>query len=460
MEIEKIVSRQKEFYNTHILNEVDFRIKKLKLLKTNIIKYEKKIYEALEKDLGKSKIESYMCEVGMVLEDLTYIIKNLKKWSKKHYVHTPIAQFPSLSYRKPIGYGVVLILSPWNYPFLLSIQPLVGAIAAGNCVVLKPSEFSPNTSSVMKEILSEVFEENYVSIILGDKDVAQELLEQKFDYVFYTGGSRVGKIVMEEAAKKLIPVTLELGGKSPCIVDTESNYKLAAKRIIFGKLLNCGQTCVAPDYILINKDIKDEFVKYLIDYIREFISEDSLNNIEYPKIINEKQFNRLIEIVEADKEKIVFGGKYNKEKLKIEPTIIDIKNIEDNNKCMEEELFGPILPIIDYTSIEEAIDYINKREKPLALYLFTNNKKNEELITSHINFGGGCINDTVIHLANTKLGFGGIGNSGIGEYHGKFSFDTFSHYTSIVKKSTLIDLPMRYHPYTKFNEKIIRLFMK
>ena len=459
MKIEKILERQKEFYNTSIINEVDFRIEKLKLLKTNIIKYEKKIYEALEKDLGKSQIESYMCEVGMVLEDLTYIIKNLKKWSKKKYVHTPIAQFPSVCYRKPIGYGTVLILSPWNYPFLLSIQPLAGAIAAGNCVVLKPSEFSPNTSNIIKTLLNEVFQEEYVCTILGNKNIAEELLKQKFDYIFYTGSSRVGKIVMEEAAKKLIPVTLELGGKSPCIVDNNSNYKLAAKRIVFGKLLNCGQTCVAPDYIFVNKQIKKEFIKYLIDYINYFVSNNSLGNKEYPKIINEKQFNRLIDILEADKNNIIYGGKYNKEKLKIEPTIIDVDNIS-NSKCMNEEIFGPILPVIEYENIDTVIKYIKYNPKPLALYLFTKSKKTENIILNNIQFGGGCINDTIIHLANSKLGFGGIGNSGIGEYHGKFSFDTFTHYISIVKKSNLIDLPMRYHPYTKLNEKIIRLFMK
>ena len=458
--IEEIIKKQKEFYENLKMYDVDYRIQKLKKLKKVIKESEVKICKALKKDLGKTSVESYMTEIGMVLEDLSYIIKHIKRWSKKRYVTTPLSQFPSLSYRKPTGYGVVAILSPWNYPFLLSIQPLVGAIAAGNTVILKPSEYSPNTSNIIKEILSIVFDDQYVTTVLGEKEIAEELLKQKLDYIFYTGSTNVGRIVMKEAADKLIPVTLELGGKSPCIVDKNSNYKLAAKRVAFGKLLNCGQTCVAPDYIFVQKEIKKEFIKELINCIKKFIGEYSLKNNEYPKIINEKQFNRLIDILEADKQKIVFGGKYDSEKLKIEPTIIDIKDIENYNKCMEEEIFGPILPIIEYNEIEEVTEYINSKEKPLALYLFTNNKKIEKLIINKIQFGGGCINDTVIHLANNKLGFGGIGNSGIGMYHGKFSFDTFTHYTSILKKSTLIDLPMRYHPYTKFNEKIIKLFMK
>ena len=458
MEVKEIFLKQKEFYNKHIIDNVDYRINKLKLLKKVIKENESNICKALELDLGKSNIESYMTEVGMVLEDLSYIIKNLKKWSKDEIVSTPLAQFPSISYRKKVGYGVVLIISPWNYPFLLSIQPLVGAIAAGNLVILKPSEFSPNSSNMMKEILSKVFEEEYVSTILGDKEVSEELLKLDFDYIFYTGSTRVGKIVMESAAKKLIPVTLELGGKSPCIVDKDSNYKMAAKRIIFGKLLNAGQTCVAPDYVLVNKEIKEKFISYLIKYIKEFLGENPLENKEYPKIISNKHLVRLINLIK--KEKVVYGGNYNKETSKIEPTIMNIEENELNLNVMQEEIFGPILPILEFSEIQEAIDYINKKEHPLALYLFTNNKNTEKLVTSSIKFGGGCINDTVIHLANTKLGFGGIGNSGMGSYHGKFSFDTFTHYTSIVKKSTITDLPMRYHPYKKINEKIIKLFMR
>ena len=468
MNIEDVFLKQKEFYNKHIIDDVNYRLKKLKLLKGVIKENENKIYEALKLDLGKSNVESYMTEVGMVLEDLSYVIKHFKKWCKDDKVSTPLAQFPSKSYIKKIGYGRVLIISPWNYPFLLSIQPLVGAIAAGNTVILKPSEYSINTTKVIKEILSKVFKNEYVYTAIGDKEIAEQLLKLKFDYIFYTGSTKVGKIVMENAAKNLVPVTLELGGKSPCIIDNKSNVKLAAKRIVFGKLLNAGQTCVAPDYVLVDKDVKKEFISYLIKYIKEFLGDNTLENTEYPKIISNNHFERLINLIEKTKanknSKLLFGGNYDKDTLKIEPTIIEINNkvLRDDSKLdiLNEEIFGPILPIIETNNIEEAAQYINKKERPLALYLFTNNKKNEEYILNNIKFGGGCINDTVIHLANSKLPFGGIGNSGLGNYHGKFSFDTFTHNVSIVKKSTLIDLPMRYHPYTKFNEKIIKMFMK
>lgn len=456
MEIESLLKKQREFYNTRITDDVNYRIKKLKKLKETIKEKEENIYEALKKDLGKSETEAYMSEIGMVLEDLSYIIRNTKKWAKKKYVSTPLAQFPATSFTKASSYGVVLIMSPWNYPFLLTMQPLVGAISAGNCAIVKPSEYSPNTSNVMKEIIEEVFEKEYVSVILGEKEVAEELLRQNTDYIFFTGSTRVGKIVMEEAAKNLTPVTLELGGKSPCIVDKNSDYKLAAKRIIFGKLLNCGQTCVAPDYVFVHKDIKNEFIEYMKEYIKKFLGEKPLENEEYPKMINERQFDRMVDIIEKDD--VVFGGKYDKKILKIEPTILDNKNM--NSKAMREEIFGPILPVITYKDIKEVINYINSNPKPLALYLFTKDKKIEKLILDQVSFGGGCINDTIIHLATTQMGFGGVGYSGMGAYHGKFSFDTFSHYKSIVKKSNLIDLPMRYHPYTKLNDKLIKMFMK
>lgn len=456
MEIESLLRKQREFYNTRITDDVNYRIKKLKKLKETIKEKEENIYEALKKDLGKSETEAYMSEIGMVLEDLSYIVRNTKKWAKKKYVSTPLAQFPATSFTKASSYGVVLIMSPWNYPFLLTMQPLVGAISAGNCAIVKPSEYSPNTSNVMKEIIEEVFEKEYVSVILGEKEVAEELLRQNTDYIFFTGSTRVGKIVMEEAAKNLTPVTLELGGKSPCIVDKNSDYKLAAKRIIFGKLLNCGQTCVAPDYVFVHKDIKNEFIDYMKKYITKFLGENPLENEEYPKMINERQFDRMVDVIEKDD--VVFGGKYDKKILKIEPTILDNKNM--NSKAMREEIFGPILPVITYKDIKEVINHINSNPKPLALYLFTKDKKIEKLILDQVSFGGGCINDTIIHLATTKMGFGGVGYSGIGAYHGKFSFDTFSHYKSIVKKSNLIDLPMRYHPYTKLNDKLIKMFMK
>lgn len=456
MEIKELINKQRKFYSSNISKDLKFRIQNLKLLRSIIIKYEKEIQEALRLDLGKSETEAYMTEIGMVLDEIKYNIKHLAKWAKKKYVSTPLSQFPARSYRIPEPRGLVLIISPWNYPFLLSIQPLIGAIAAGNCVIIKPSEYSVNTSKLLKKILTEIYSEAYVTVVLGEKEVAQELLKEKFDYIFYTGSTKIGKIVMEAAAKNLTPVTLELGGKSPCIVDEKCNVELAAKRIAYGKILNSGQTCVAPDYVFVHQNVKEQFLNCLIKYLKNFLGENALNNSDYPKIINEMQFNRIISLI--DKEHVIYGGGYNRNILKIEPTILTIKDM--TSKVMQEEIFGPILPIIGYNNLDYIINYININPKPLALYLFTNNKKIEKRILKEVSYGGGCINDTIIHLANKRLGFGGVGNSGIGEYHGKFSFDTFSHYKSIIKKSNHIDLPVRYHPYSKMKEKLIRMFMK
>lgn len=466
MNITEIIKKQRIYFEKHQTKDVVYRIKKLKELKRIIESRKDEIFEALESDLGKCETESYMTEVGMVLDDLGYIIKHTKKWSKKEYHLTPLAQFPSASYRIAEPYGITLIISPWNYPFLLTMQPLIGAICAGNCAVIKPSEFSPATSKIMQSLIKEVFDESYVAVILGNKDVCQELLQNKFDYIFYTGGTNVGKIVMQSAAKYLTPVTLELGGKSPCIVENKSNIDLAAKRIIFGKLLNCGQTCVAPDYVLVNKNVKEQFIKECKKYILKFIGDNWKENKEYPKMINVKHFERVINLINGNQ--IIYGGHFDKNTLKIEPTLIEIKEILkknkyqniDNEKVMQEEIFGPVLPIITYENLDDVVEYINSHEKPLALYLFTNSKKSENKILKEVAFGGGCINDTIIHLASSKLGFGGVGYSGIGEYHGKYSFQTFSHYKSIVKKSILLDLPMRYHPYKKIYYKLIRIFMK
>lgn len=456
MEIKELINKQRKFYSSNISKDLKFRIQNLKLLRSIIIKYEKEIQETLRLDLGKSETEAYMTEIGMVLDEIKYNIKHLAKWAKKKYVSTPLSQFPARSYRIPEPRGLVLIISPWNYPFLLSIQPLIGAIAAGNCVIIKPSEYSVNTSKLLKKILTEIYSEAYVTVVLGEKEVAQELLKEKFDYIFYTGSTKIGKIVMEAAAKNLTPVTLELGGKSPCIVDEKCNVELAAKRIAYGKILNSGQTCVAPDYVFVHQNVKEQFLNCLIKYLNNFLGENALNNSDYPKIINEMQFNRIISLI--DKEHVIYGGGYNRNILKIEPTILTIKDM--TSKVMQEEIFGPILPIIGYNNLDYIINYININPKPLALYLFTNNKKIEKRILKEVSYGGGCINDTIIHLANKRLGFGGVGNSGIGEYHGKFSFDTFSHYKSIIKKSNHIDLPVRYHPYSKVKEKLIRMFMK
>lgn len=457
MEISKIVEKQKSYLESKETLDVNFRIDKLKELKSVIKDNEKLIVDALYKDLGKSSTESYMAEIGMVLEDLSYIIRHTNKWSKDKIVSTPLAQFPSISFMKPSPYGIVSIISPWNYPFLLTMGPLVGAIAAGNTCIVKPSEYSVETSKVMKKLVEEVFDKEYVAFILGGKETSEELLDQDVDYIFYTGSPRVGKIVMNKASQKLIPVTLELGGKSPVIVDKKSNISLAAKRICFGKILNAGQTCVAPDYIFVHEDVKEKLVKELKKWIEKFLGTSSTKNNDYSKIINERQFNRLVSILDEEKDNIIYGGKYDKKSYKIEPTLIDA---DFDSKSMEEELFGPILPIISYSDLEEVIKYINKNPKPLALYIFSNSEKVQEELLESCSFGGGCINDTIIHLATSKMGFGGVGSSGMGSYHGKFSFDTFTHYKSIVKKSTLIDLPMRYMPYKKIYDKIIRIFMR
>lgn len=451
-----IVEKQRKFYDTNITKNVEYRINALKKLKQVIIENEEKINMALKKDLSKSEFESYMCEIGLLLDEITYTIKNVKKWSKPKKVRSPISQFMSKSFICSEAYGLVLIIAPWNYPFLLSLQPLISAIAAGNCCIIKPSEYSKNTSSVIKDIINKAFAEEYVSVVEGGIKESQELLKEKFDYIFYTGSSRVAKVVMENASKNLIPVTLELGGKSPCIIDETANLELSAKRIIFGKILNAGQTCVAPDYILVHNKVKLKLIENIKKYIVDFLGENPINNSDYPRIINEKNFIRLKSLLEG--ENIIYGGRFDKKTLKIEPTIIDISDL--NCSIMQEEIFGPILPIISFDEIEEVIEFVKKREKPLALYLFTENKNIQNRILNEISFGGGCVNDTVVHLASSNLCFGGIGLSGMGSYHGKFGFDTFTHYKSILKKSNLIDLPMRYHKYTKKKLKLIKMFLK
>ena len=456
MDINKLVKNQKNFFKTGKTKDVNFRIESLNKLYDAIKKYEKEICEALKNDLNKSQFESYISEIGMVLSDLNYAKKKVRRWTKDKKVLTPISQFHAKSFIKKEPYGVALIISPWNYPFLLCIEPLVGAIAAGNCAILKVAEYSPNTSSVISKMIEEFFPPEYIAVVNGDKEVATELLEQKMDYIFFTGGVTVGKIVMEKAAKNLIPVTLELGGKSPCIVEESANLKLAAKRIVFGKYLNSGQTCVAPDYLLIQENIKDEFEKYLKEYITLFYTNEPLKNEDYTKIVNERHFNRLVNLIKG--EKIIYGGDIDRELLKIEPTILD--KITLDSPIMQEEIFGPILPIMTFNNIKEAKEIVLKGEKPLSLYLFTTNKKIEKEILKDLSYGSGCINDTIIQLATSKMPFGGVGNSGMGSYHGKYSFDTFSHEKSIVKKYNWIDLPIRYMPYNDLKLKLLKMFLK
>ena len=455
MDIEELVIKQREYFKTNQTLPYKFRIDALKKLKKAIQENEYKILEALKQDLGKSNTEAYMCEVGMTIAEINYMIKHLKKYMAPKVVKTPLAQFSAKSYILPSPLGVVLVMSPWNYPFMLAIDPLVNAIAAGNTVIVKPGSYAQATSNIIKELLSSIFNEEYVAVVLGGRDVNQKLLDQKFDYIFFTGSKAVGETVLEKAAKHITPVTLELGGKSPCIVDKSANLKLAAKRIVFGKYLNCGQTCVAPDYLLVEECVKDKLIPLIVQEIQLQFGTNPLDNPDYGKIINEKHFERLKGLVKG--EKVLIGGAFDN-KNRIAPTVLD--NIHVNSKCMQEEIFGPILPILEFKTLEHVKNIIELNPTPLAFYLFSTDKDTISDLTSTTLFGGGCINDTIIHLASSRLSFGGVGTSGMGSYHGKRGFETFSHYKSIVNKHNFIDLPIRYQPYTKTKDKLIRKFMK
>lgn len=457
MNIDKVLESQREFFNSGATLPVKFRIENLKKLRTAVKKYEKEICHALTDDLGKSDFEGFMCEVGLVLTELSYMIRHTKRFSREHTVYTPIAQFASRSYKKPSPYGNTLIMSPWNYPFLLTIDPLADAIAAGNTAIVKPSAYSPATSEIIRKIVNECFNENYVAVVTGGRKENAELLNKKFDFVFFTGSQTVGKEVLRHTAETLTPAVLELGGKSPCIIDKTANIKLSAKRIVFGKYLNCGQTCVAPDYILCHKDIKDEFVSEIVKQIKKQYGENPLSNPDYGKIINEKHFNRLLGLINENK--VVCGSDNNPETLKIAPTVMD--NVSYSDSVMQEEIFGPILPIITFESFHEIYSDLNNKPKPLALYIFSNDRKRIKEVTSKLRYGGGCINDVVIHLATSEMGFGGVGESGMGSYHGKEGFDVFSHSKSIVDKKTFMDLPMRYQPYKKgIYGKLLHMFLR
>lgn len=455
IEIRKLVNRQRQFFYTGKTLNMTFREMALIRLQDSILAHEEEINRALKLDLGKSASEAYMCETGMVLAEISYMLKHMRNFGRDQSVKTPLAQFAARSFRRPSPYGVALIMSPWNYPFLLTMEPLVDALAAGNTAIVKPSAYSPFTSEIIEKILSECLPKKYVAVVSGGRKENQWLLREKFDYIFFTGSQSVGKEVMRHAARRLTPMTLELGGKSPCIVDETANIKLAARRIVFGKYLNCGQTCVAPDYVYCAPSVKAALISEMKKQIRRQFGERPLANMNYGRIVNEKHFQRLLGLI--DREKVVAGGESDEELLQIAPTIMD--NVTFQDAVMQEEIFGPILPVLTYHTLDEAISQINHRAHPLALYMFTENKSNADKVMMHCGFGGGCINDTVIHLATSEMGFGGFGESGMGAYHGKAGFDTFSHYKSIVDKKTWLDLPMRYQPYRKVFDFLVKLFM-
>jgi aldehyde dehydrogenase (NAD+) len=452
-----LLEKQRAYYRSGATIPVKFRIEQLRKLYEAVKKYQNEINDALRSDLGKSHFEGFMCESGLVLTEISYMIKHTKKFAKRKTVATPLAQFRSHSYKQPVPYGNTLIMSPWNYPFLLSLDPLANAIAAGNTAILKPSAYSPATGKIIEKIIGECFAPEYVAVVMGGRAENTALLDQKFDFVFFTGSQSVGKEVLRRTAEHLTPAVLELGGKSPCIVDASANIKLAAKRIVFGKYLNCGQTCVAPDYILCERSVKDEFVKAVCAEIKKQYGEDPLTNEYYGKIVNEKHFARLCGLI--DKEKVVIGGNTNPDTCQIAPTVMD--NVTYGDAVMGEEIFGPIMPILAFDDFDAIVDELKTKDKPLALYLFTSDKKHIKRVTTELSYGGGCINDVVIHLATSEMGFGGVGESGMGSYHGKEGFDTFSHYKSIVDKKTWIDLPMRYQPFNnKFHEKLLHIFLR
>ncbi|NJM73918.1 MAG: aldehyde dehydrogenase [Scytonema sp. RU_4_4] len=440
--IADIIHKQRAFFKTGKTKDINFRIEQLKTLKQAVTEKKDAIINALKSDLNKPEFESYATEIGAI-QEINYAIKHIKTWTNPQKAPVSLQFFPASASIYPEPLGVVLIIGPWNYPFNLIISPLIGAMAAGNCAILKPSELAPNTSHLLSEMIEQSFDPAYITVIEGGVQTSQQLLAEKFDHIFFTGGTAVGKIVMEAAAKNLTPVTLELGGKSPCIVDSDINIEHTARRITWGKFLNAGQTCIAPDYLLVNKKIKENFLNDLQKCLQEFYGDNPTTSSDYARIINKKHFDRLATLLKEGKVRI--GGETNSSELYIAPTVLDNVSLTDN--IMQEEIFGPILPVIEYTDITEAIDLINSKPKPLALYLFSNNKNLQQKVLQETSSGGVCINDTVIQVAVSSLPFGGVGDSGIGKYHGKSSFDTFSHYKSVLHNPFWLDLKWRYAPY-------------
>ena len=451
-----LLQKQKEYFSTGATLPVKARIAALKRLKSVICARGRDINEALKADLGKGGFESYMCEVGMTLSEISYMIKHVRRFARDRRVPTPMSQYVARSYVKSSPYGCVLVMSPWNYPFMLAMEPLADAIAAGNTVIVKPSAYSPATSAVLAEVIAEAFPPELATTVLGGRAENSALLDMPFDKIFFTGSVAVGKEVMRRAAERLIPVTLELGGKSPCIVDKTANIPLAAKRIVFGKYLNCGQTCVAPDYVMVHSSVKEKFIAEVKKQIEAQFGQFPLENAAYGKIVNKKHFDRICGLI--DDKKVVFGGGRDEAGLRIEPTVMD--GVTRSDAVMGEEIFGPVMPVLTFDGADELISDINAHPHPLALYVFSEDKKFIKAVTERCAFGGGCVNDTIIHLATSAMGFGGVGASGMGAYHGREGFDCFTHKKSIVDKATFFDMSVRYQPYSESKEKLLRMFLK
>lgn len=443
IQIEPLIQAQRQFFASGQTRSRDFRMTQLETLKNAIQTHQDAINDALKKDLNKPQFESVASEIIYGLEEIQGAMKNLRQWMQPRRVGTPLSTWPSSGKIIPEPLGVVLIIGPWNYPFQLLIAPLIGAIAAGNCAILKPSELAPETSKIAAQIITEIFPPDYVTVVEGGKAEAQALLAQKFDHIFFTGGTAIGKIVMQAAAQHLTPVTLELGGKSPCIIEPDTHLDYTARRIAWGKFINAGQTCIAPDYLLVQESIKTPLLTKIQAYVQDAYGEDPAQSEDYCRIITEHHFDRLSALI--DPEKVIFGGQTNREERYIAPTILDAVTWDD--PVMQDEIFGPILPILTYTHLDDAIAQINARPKPLALYLFAKNQQTQNRVLQETSSGGVCLNDTIMHVGCSGLPFGGVGDSGIGAYHGKASFDTFSHYKSVLSRSFLFDLKLRYPPY-------------
>lgn len=456
MEIKKTVERQRAYFATGATLPYKKRMDALRRIRWALNKYEPELKQALYRDLHKAPSESYMAEIAMTKAELNYCISHLENWMRREEVKTGLANFHAKSFTVAEPYGVTLVMAPWNYPVLLCLEPLINAVAAGNCVVLKPSAYAPEVSGVLRNMLAACFPTDYIAVVEGGRAENEALLEERFDYIFFTGSVSVGKLVLEKAARHLTPVTLELGGKSPCIVDKTANIRLAARRIVFGKILNSGQTCVAPDYLLVHPDVKEALLRAMKREIRKMLGERPLEAEEYPRIVNQKHYDRIMKLI--DGEHVVCGGYGDREQLRIAPTILD--GVTVDSPVMQEEIFGPVLPVLTFRNREELLAIIRRFEKPLACYLFTRDIRMERWLLRHVSFGGGCVNDTVVHLATSEMGFGGVGHSGMGSYHGRVGFETFSHRKSIVHKYNWIDMPMRYHPYARWKDAIVRCVMR